>query len=218
MAKQFRGVTPPPPKKTALPPATATDANGVDRDDSAESAPPAAKKTPAKKAPKKRKKSNKDLHNPNRQPNPAGTGRPVYVPSEHDMEQVKALAGYGMTIFQIIHILGISEDTWDKHAETFSPLVEQGKAMAAASVSQALFNGAVAGDTGKIIWYEKTRAGRSDKVIVEASGPGGAPIQTEAEVTHAGEVTQNIVGRIGIYLPDNGRQAVPGSTPTPSPA
>lgn len=205
MPKQFKSPPPPPPKKPRPPRAE----NPGPEDEPSDDAPAVDTDAPAPAPATKRTRTNKDHHNKKRV-KPKPQGRPRYAPDEHDMEQVKAMAGYGLREDQIWTVLGISERTWKRMRKVFAPLVEAGRAFAAASVGQALFNGAVAGDTGKIVWYEKTRLGRTDKIMVEASGPDGAPLQIENEVH--GEVDVTHSGVIGIYLPSNGRDDFDGPT------
>jgi transposase-like protein len=152
-----------------------------------------------------------DRHNPNR-PRTGRTGRPAYVPSPEDIEQVKTLAAYGLSKQQISAILGVSEETFNKNRDVFLGAMNTGLAVAAGRVGQSLYEQAVGGSLGHIVWWEKTRMGRSDRVVVENTGAGGGPIETTATVEHTGEV--HTTGRIALYLPSNGRGDVVPEPPT----
>jgi hypothetical protein len=113
------------------------------------------------------------------------------------------LAGLGMTRPQIADIIGCSEDTLRSH---FERALRVGDSEAKAKVAQALFvaatgwmkqdpvSGKMSGEPGTgamsaIIWYEKTRAGRSDSVKIDAQHSGeittGASTATEEAVRDA---------------------------------
>lgn len=91
---------------------------------------------------------------------------------EIDLSKVAELAGMGLTEQEICLCLGISDQTLlrRKHESVeFVDAIKRGKAKAAALVSNKLFERACNGDLGAIVWYEKTRCGRSDKMDVSVA-------------------------------------------------
>lgn len=102
---------------------------------------------------------------------------------EIDIARVAELAGRGLSQAEICLIIGVSEDTLQRRkAESaeFAAAVKRGKAVAAETVSNKLFELAQKGDLGAIIWYEKTRCNRTDKVAHELTGKDGGPIEVTA--------------------------------------
>jgi hypothetical protein len=90
-----------------------------------------------------------------------------------DIAEVERLAGLGLTNAEICLSLGISETTLytrKRDSAEFADAIKRGQAKAAADVANALYLKATGGDLGAIVWYEKTRGGRSDKQQIEHSG------------------------------------------------
>lgn len=99
---------------------------------------------------------------------------------EIDIAKVEEYAGQGLTQEEIALCLGISERTLRNHKQidsVISDAIKRGRAVAAAAVSNKLFDMATGGDLGAIIWYEKTRRGLSDRQAIEHTGREGAPIE-----------------------------------------
>lgn len=91
---------------------------------------------------------------------------------EIDMAEVERLAGLGLTQEEIATSLGFSERTFrnrKKDSAAFADAIKRGKASAAEEISNQLFEKAKTGDLGAIIWYEKTRCGRTDKLTIDLS-------------------------------------------------
>jgi hypothetical protein len=88
-----------------------------------------------------------------------------------NVDEVKRLAGLGLTLSEIALALGISEDTLSrrrkKYAE-FADAVNKGKGLAKEEIANKLFELAKSGDLGALIWIEKTRFGYSDKLNIDA--------------------------------------------------
>lgn len=87
--------------------------------------------------------------------------------TEIDTDRVVELAGRGLNQAEICLVLGISERTLYRYKAEQSVLAEaikRGRAIAADEVSNKLYDMAVGGDLGAIVWWEKTRRGLSDRV------------------------------------------------------
>lgn len=136
-------------------------------------------KPPSYNIPVKPKKSERS--------SPRQVGRPRL---QLDTEQITALAARGLSQADICRVLGISERTLSRRkqdTDAVARAIEEGKSKGAAQVANALFERAIAGDLGAIVWYEKTRRGLRDLPPQDAAtGPveirvryandsGGAP-------------------------------------------
>lgn len=100
--------------------------------------------------------------------------RPRKQITKADLEKVERMAGLGLTENMIAKILGISKSTLHRRkrdSEAFAAALEAGQARAQYQVSEALFNKALSGDLGSIVWWEKTRAGRTDRQTVVVEEP-----------------------------------------------
>lgn len=92
---------------------------------------------------------------------------------EIDIAEVERLAGLGLTQEEIAESLGISERTLRRRKGDMSILsaaIKRGKTAAGREVANALYQKAISGDVGAIVWWEKTRRGMSDKQKIEHSG------------------------------------------------
>ena len=97
-----------------------------------------------------------------------------------DYQRVQDLSAHGLSQAQICGVLGFSEDTLTRRkrdSAAVADALQKGRARGAAQVANKLFEKALAGDLGAIIWYEKTRCGRSDRLATESSGANGAPLK-----------------------------------------
>ena len=102
---------------------------------------------------------------------------------EIDIAEIERLAGLGLTREEIALCIGVSETTIynrQRESEVFEAAIKSGRANAARDISNKLFELAKAGDMTAIIWYEKTRCGRTDKVAHELTGKDGGPIAITA--------------------------------------
>lgn len=102
-------------------------------------------------------------------------GRPKIQITAHNRQQIEILAGFGLPLDQIAAVVGVSArtmDTWKKDPE-INQLFISGKARAAGKIAQRLYEKADSGDLGAIIWYEKTRCGRTERPTEQASGDAG---------------------------------------------
>jgi hypothetical protein len=99
--------------------------------------------------------------------------RPSIVLTDHDLEQIELLSGYGLSMPQICAVIGISKSTLDTKRATqarVAQAVERGRAVAESQVGKSLFDRAVDGDIAAIRWWEMTRAKRSAEAVIEHHG------------------------------------------------
>jgi hypothetical protein len=101
---------------------------------------------------------------------------------ELDLAEIERLAGLGLTEQEICDSLGVCVDTLGnrkKESSDFSEAIKRGKAHAHREVANKLYERCMAGELGAIVWYEKTRCNRTDKLQVTseerkpALSPGG---------------------------------------------
>lgn len=108
-----------------------------------------------------------DPSRPTVKPGPKG-GRPRLQILPSDLAKIEGLAAVGCTLAEIAHVIGITDrqlDRWLKHKEV-AQAHAKGKSGAIASVGKKLYDKAIGGDVTAIIWFEKTRAKRSERVHV----------------------------------------------------
>lgn len=95
-------------------------------------------------------------------------GRPRLVIGPDDIKEIRTYAAIGLTMAEIASLLGVSAGTfsaWQANPDVYEA-VQKGRTQALALVGKALFDKAKAGDLGSIVWFEKTRGKRSDRVVV----------------------------------------------------
>ena len=100
-----------------------------------------------------------------------------------DINEVERLAGLGLTQEEIALSLGIARMTLEsrkRENELFVEAIKRGKARANQQVANVLYEKATGGDMTAVIWWEKTRAGRTDRQVMEHTGPDGGPIEITA--------------------------------------
>ena len=100
--------------------------------------------------------------------NPRNAGRKKRKITEKQLEEIRKLAGYGLTYQQIRNFFGWSRVYWDSRKEDqpeFYEALRQGEAAAISRVSQTAYEQAVSGKnpTMTIFWL-KSRAGWREKV------------------------------------------------------
>ena len=85
-----------------------------------------------------------------------GSGRPAFVPTDEEREYVEKLSGIGLVQEQIAALIrdGIHSDTLRDH---FGKELLAGKAKANAKIGGTLYQKAINGDTGSLIWWTKTQ-------------------------------------------------------------
>ena len=93
-------------------------------------------------------------------------------PIDIDAAAVERLAGLGLTLEEIATSLGFSVATLytrkRQHVEILEA-IKKGRAKMLTDVANALYDKAIGGDVTAMIWFEKTRGGRSDKVAVQTT-------------------------------------------------
>ena len=106
--------------------------------------------------------------------------RPRYEPTQEQRRLVQELAGLGLPQPDIARIVGhaagkqLSDKKLTKHVRAELDL---GQSIASMRIARTLFQRAMDGELGALIFWTKARMGWSEKVRVEASGPGGEPLQ-----------------------------------------
>lgn len=86
------------------------------------------------------------------------------------LEEIRIMAGQGMTVEMISDFFRISHQTFYNHAKKHPELIEAahyGKALAIRKVSGKLMEKIEKGDTNAITFYLKTQAGFSNKAVLE---------------------------------------------------
>ena len=121
---------------------------------------------------------------------PAKRGRPAFEPTPMQRETVKVMVAGGIQQPAIAGVLGISEPTLRRH---FRKEIANGAAEVALLVVAAHLKRIRAGDMRAIEWWEKSRMGWMERVVVDegklADTPlrvvielvGDAPVQIEQE-------------------------------------
>jgi hypothetical protein len=139
----------------------------------------------------------------------AGTnlgGRPpIEGPQVSHIEAIKTMAGYGLTQQQMATILGWSHDTFTRRKKDDPDVgraLEEGRATAAYNVADALYNKAVgyrgrAPETAAIRWYEISRLGMKDRVVVE--GDAENPIIAEVRELSTSQKIREMEEMLGGY-------------------
>jgi hypothetical protein len=115
--------------------------------------------------------------------------------------QIEQLAGYGLTVPQIAAVIGCSVSTL--HAKKNDDLVfgafTRGRARAEAIIGKSLFEKAKAGEGWAVQWWEKTRAGRTDKAA------DAIPAEDYARLM--ADVAEAVVQAAEEAVPDEGLRA-----------
>jgi hypothetical protein len=120
-----------------------------------------------------------------------GAGRPAFVPTDEEREYVEKLSGIGLVQEQIAALIrdGIHSDTLRDH---FGKELLSGKAKANAKIGGTLYQKAINGDTGSLIWWTKTQmrwAETQKHEIVHT----GISITTALEQAKSRLIEQNII-------------------------
>jgi len=114
-------------------------------------------------------------------------GRPKWMP---DLAEVERLAKLGLNNDQIAHALSISPSTLYLHKKEFSEFSEaiaRGSAKGNATISNALYEKAIGGDTNAMIFYLRAKGGWIDKAtVLEKHSTTNALILNDERLKSAG--------------------------------
>jgi hypothetical protein len=119
------------------------------------------------------------------------SGYPGMVPTDEERAMVEKLSGFGLQQESIAAMVrdGIHVDTLRTH---FKRELELGRAKANGKIGKTLFDKAMAGDTGSLIWWTKTQmrwAETQKHEIVHT----GISITTALEQAKSRLIEQNII-------------------------
>lgn len=96
-----------------------------------------------------------------------------------EREQVKALAGYGLTDLDIANVLGFSEATLQRRC---GEELKKGRSLAKSAVTQTAYKMAVSGKVPAMtMFWLKTRCGWKEITVNELVGKDGQAIKMEKE-------------------------------------
>lgn len=101
--------------------------------------------------------------------------KPSFKPTDEERKLVEQMTAVGIPQESVCLVVrdGIDDKTLRKH---FRYELDTAAIRANAKVSGSLYNKCMSGDTSSLIWWEKTRQGRSEKSSLEVTGKDGAPI------------------------------------------
>jgi hypothetical protein len=97
---------------------------------------------------------------------------PGRKPIPIDLAEVERLAGLGLSEAQICSCIGISTDTLlnrKRQSAVFSEALKRGRDRTLAQVSNWLYELCAEKNLGAIVWFEKTRAGFTERVTLEGN-------------------------------------------------
>lgn len=92
-----------------------------------------------------------------------------HEPTEETRKKVESYYAVGVPQADLSKVLGIDVKTLRKH---YRKELDESLVKANAAVGGALYSKALSGDASSIIWWEKTRAGKSDKSAVDVTSNG----------------------------------------------
>lgn len=115
-------------------------------------------------------------------------GRPRIEIDDAICQKAESLAAQGLTMEQIASVLGIGTSTlYDKQNlyPEFLEAIKDGRSKGIATVSNALFNKATAGDNTAMIFYLKNRDPDNWEEVSkrQVSGPDGESIKVDTQWT-----------------------------------
>lgn len=115
-------------------------------------------------------------------------GRPRIPLSAQEVKNIEAMAGLGMSMTQISHVLGMSRATLERRMKDSPPelaakeALDRGRAMAISAVSKTAFEMAKSGkESGMTQFWLQCRANWKKTESKEISGPDGAAIEIASE-------------------------------------
>lgn len=111
-------------------------------------------------------------------------GRPKWIPTAQNIQDVEEMAARGMTEYQIASALGISQETLiqrKKEFTEFSESIKRGKIKGLQQITGALFKSALEGNTTAQIFYLKTQCQWKETTVNELTGKDGKAIEHEVK-------------------------------------
>jgi hypothetical protein len=124
--------------------------------------------------------------------------RPRKDISDDQILEIERMAGFGLSEAQIAHCLGMHPDTLRSNkrmSDRVFQAIQKGKALAEQKIGGRLFDKALDGDLGAIVWWEKTRADRRETIKQE--------VKSEVTVVNATEVRERIASRLARIAASN---------------
>ena len=97
--------------------------------------------------------------------------RNPHKPTDDLRKKVSGMYGVGIPQEDIARFLGVDEKTLRKY---YREELDTSLIKANAAIGGALYSKAKAGDTSAIIWWEKTRAGKSDQSTIDNKSSDGS--------------------------------------------
>ena len=112
----------------------------------------------------------------------AGKGRPKWEVTPDILKKVETLAAQGLTCEQVARSLGIGPTTFferQKECPELKEAMDDGRAKGIATISNALFQKAKAGDNTAMIFYLKNRDPENWEDVQKRhiSGPANGPVE-----------------------------------------
>ena len=98
---------------------------------------------------------------------------PAYRFTPEQRIKVKTMCECGLPIAQIATYFGITEQTLKKHCREE---LDKAKAEKSIAIGRKIYQDALEGNTGLLIWWSKTQMGWSETTRQEISGPDGGPV------------------------------------------
>lgn len=109
--------------------------------------------------------------------------------SDKEIESIEAMAGYGMSVEKIAHVLRMSKVTLERRMRDTPPergakdAMSRGRAKAEAEVTQTAYKMATSGNkTDMTKFWLNCRAGWRATTVIENTGKDGAPLPPVAQV------------------------------------
>lgn len=97
-----------------------------------------------------------------------------WIPTEKEIEQIKTMAGLGLTIKEIALVLNVSSRTIDRRIEDNEEVAiayKTGRAEAKIKVTEKLFEKIMSGHSASIFFYLKTQCGWRETDRTEDESP-----------------------------------------------
>ena len=97
-----------------------------------------------------------------------------------DLELIKTLAGFGLTLAEIAAACGCSDDTLHRRARA---QIDRGWADMRASLKRKQYEVAMAGNVTMLIWLGKNYLDQTDRQVVDQTGPTTIKVEYEDTCT-----------------------------------